>query len=125
MCEASVLDGLVDLTGGISEAINLKNPEIKKMIENGVLWNLLLNNFNLKYYIGCINYDENKTVKTADQGQQGILENHYYSLLEMRDFPKENLKLVRIRNPWGSDGLWNGAFCEDSDDWDKHRSLKN
>ena len=73
MCEGSVLDGFVDLTGGISESINLKNPEIKKMIDNGILWNLLLNNFNLKYYIGCINLDENKTVKTADQGQQGIL----------------------------------------------------
>lgn len=81
------------------------------MVDNGILWNLLLNNFNLKYYIGCINYDQNKTVKTADQGQQGILQNHYYSLLDMRDFPKQNLKLIRIRNPWGSDGLWNGAFC--------------
>jgi len=31
---------------------------------------------------------------------------------------------VRIRNPWGTDGGWNGAFCDDSEEWDKHRNLR-
>lgn len=25
---------------------------------------------------------------------------------------------------WGSDGGWNGPFCDDSEEWDKHRSLR-
>lgn len=29
----------------------------------------------------------------------------------MRDFPKDNLKLIRLRNPWGNEGVWTGAFC--------------
>jgi len=35
----------------------------------------------------------------------------------MRDFPKDNLKLIRLRNPWGNEGVWTGAFCEEADDW--------
>jgi hypothetical protein len=31
---------------------------------------------------------------------------------------------VRIRNPWGQDAGWNGPFSEDSEEWDKYRSLK-
>lgn len=124
VCEGNVLEGLVDITGGVSEGFDLTHPDIKKAIETGALWNMLLGNFNQKFYLGCMNYDAKKSAKTADQGPQGILENHFYNILDLREFPKENLKLVRIRNPWGSDGVWNGAFCEDSDDWDKHRTLK-
>lgn len=29
----------------------------------------------------------------------------------MRDYPKDNLKLVRVRNPWGNEGVWTGPFC--------------
>lgn len=124
VCQGDVLEGLVDITGGVSEGFDLNTVEAKKGLENGTLWNHLLANFSQKFYIGCINQDPKKSAKVADQGPQGILENHYYSIMDLREFPKENLKLVRIRNPWGSDGVWNGAFCEDSDDWDKHRSLK-
>ena len=42
----------------------------------------------------------------------------------MRDFPKDNLKLVRIRNPWGSEGVWTGPFCEEADDWEKYKAVK-
>jgi hypothetical protein len=31
---------------------------------------------------------------------------------------------VRIRNVWGPEGGWNGAFCDDSEEWDKHRNLR-
>lgn len=43
----------------------------------------------------------------------------------MRDFPKENLQLVKIRNPWGQEGGWNGPFSDDSEEWDKNKALKD
>jgi calpain len=52
------------------------------------------------------------------------LENHYYGVIETREFHKEKLRLVRIRNVWGPEGGWNGAFCDDSEEWDKHRNLR-
>lgn len=39
----------------------------------------------------------------------------------MRDFPKENLQLIKIRNPWGQEGGWNGPFSDDSEEWDKNK----
>ncbi len=42
----------------------------------------------------------------------------------MRDFPKDNLKLIRLRNPWGNEGVWTGAFCEEADDWEKYKAVK-
>jgi hypothetical protein len=32
--------------------------------------------------------------------------------------------LIRIRNPWGTEGGWNGPFSDDSEEWDKHRNLR-
>lgn len=42
----------------------------------------------------------------------------------MRDFPKDNLKLIRLRNTWGSEGVWTGPFCQEADDWEKYKAVK-
>jgi len=34
----SMAQALVDLTGGISEKIYMESPEVKEMIEDGILW---------------------------------------------------------------------------------------
>ena len=82
------------------------------------------NFYQQKFLLGAINLVEGRDLKNAEQGQQGILENHHYSIIDMRDFPKDNLKLVRIRNPWGSEGVWTGPFCEEADDWEKYKAVK-
>jgi hypothetical protein len=65
-----------------------------------------------KFLLAVINTVEERGLREAEQGQQGILENHYYTIIDMRDFPKDNLRLVRVRNPWGNEGVWTGPFCE-------------
>ena len=74
--------------------------------------------------MGCIDLNEAKGTKNADTGIHGILENHHYGIVDVREFPKEKLKLIRIRNVWGPEGGWNGAFSDDSEEWDKHRNLR-
>ena len=37
-----MIDSLVDLTGGVSEQMNLNEQEVVKKIENNSLWNLML-----------------------------------------------------------------------------------
>ena len=54
-------------------------------------------------------------------GNQGILFNHAYSVIDVREV--DSLKLMRVRNPWGH-GEWTGAFSDDDEEWDKHRLLK-
>jgi len=34
------------------------------------------------------------------------------------------LKLIRIKSPWGPDQQWIGDFSDDSEEWDKHKNLK-
>ena len=60
-----------------------------------------------------------------DTGPHGILHNNYYGILDVREFPKENLKLLHIRNPWGPDGGWSGPFSDDSEEWDKYRNIRD
>jgi calpain len=74
-------------------------------VDHNLVWNFLYQYYQQKFFIACINTSEeeiNKGFKNVEQGQQGILENHYYTIIDMRDYPKDNLKLIRLRNPWGS-----------------------
>lgn len=86
-------------------------------VDNNQVWQNIYTFFSQKFLLGCMNLCEGRSIKNAEQGQQGILENNYYSIMDMRDFPKDNLKLIRIRNPWGNEGVWTGPFCEEADDW--------
>lgn len=121
----SMLEGLIDLTGGVAECYSLTDPDTQKIIENNHLWQMMMSYFHQKFYLGCINVVEGKSTKNPDASSRGIFENYYYGILDIREFPKENLKLIRIRNPWGPDGCWNGPFSDDSDEWDKHRNLRD
>ena len=82
--------------------------------------------YHQKFIIGTINAQKGKSIKNPEVGPNGILDNHGYGVLDVREFPKDdNLKLVKIRNPWGPDGCWNGPFSDDSEDWDKYRHLRD
>lgn len=105
----SALDVLVDLTGGLSEQVQLHHKGDKK--DPVGLWQLLYGYMQQKFLLSVVNHVEERGFKDAEQGQQGILENHYYTIIDMRDYPKDNLRLVRLRNPWGNEGVWTGPFC--------------
>ncbi|CAD8158986.1 unnamed protein product [Paramecium octaurelia] len=124
ICDGHIGEGLVDLTGGIAEINSLRDPQLSKMIENDQLWQVLLQTHKLQFFMGCMNHNETKGTKNADTGTHGILENHHYGIVDVREFPKEKLRLMRIRNVWGPEGGWNGAFSDDSEEWDKHRNLR-
>lgn len=67
----STLDILVDLTGGISELIELQ-PKYEK-IEPAILWNTLYGYLQQKFLLAAINTVEERGLREAEQGQQGIL----------------------------------------------------
>lgn len=35
-----------------------------------------------------------------------------------------NYSLIKVRNPWGIDTNWNGAFSNSADDWDRLKPIK-
>jgi hypothetical protein len=54
-------------------------------------------------------------------GNTGILYNHAYGVLDIRDV--DGLTLIRIRNPWGH-AEWSGKFADEDEAWDDHKGLK-
>jgi hypothetical protein len=118
----SLSQGLVDLTGGVSEKILLHSDEIKEARENGQLWKELRKYFQMGYLVGCANNvidsDGNQEEGT---GNQGIQYNHAYGVMDIR--LALGLQLIRIRNPWGF-GEWTGPFADEDEAWDDSKGLK-
>lgn len=72
--------------------------------------------------IGCANSQKDDDGKQQDgMGNTGILFNHAYGVLDVRDV--DGLTLIRIRNPWGH-GEWSGKFADEDEAWDDHKGLK-
>ncbi|XP_055629029.1 calpain-B-like [Toxorhynchites rutilus septentrionalis] len=49
---------------------------------------------------------------------QGLVKGHSYSLTKAHILDDSETKLIRLRNPWGDDIEWNGAWSDRSDVWD-------
>lgn len=79
-------EGMVDLTGGVSEKYNLTVPETAPLLENGQFWKMMKSYLKQGYLIGIANSQKNDKGEQEDgNGQNGILFNHAYGLLRMED----------------------------------------
>jgi hypothetical protein len=66
--DKNFVEGLVDLTGGLGEKINLTDYDNQK--NNQQLWSNLLNYFNMKFQLGCINRIPGKVLKIISRAQK-------------------------------------------------------
>lgn len=118
----SMVEALVDLTSETSEKYNLRDLETTRMIESGEFWELMLKYYRMGCLMGCSNATKEADADDGEAaGIDGIMSNHAYGILEVRDI--ENLQLLRIRNPWGK-GEWKGTFADEEEEWDRHPGLK-
>ena len=82
----SMARAMVDLTGGTSEKHALRVAEMQEQIESGQLWKDLKRYHQLGYLIGCANSMKDDNGKQEEgQGHSGILFNHAYGLMDIRD----------------------------------------
>lgn len=119
--------GMVDISGGVSEKYNLKAPETREMLENGQFWKMIKNALKNGYLIGCANTQKAEDGKQEEgSGPNGITFNHAYGLLRVEDVTAtDQLQLLYIRNPWGTgQGEWNGRFCDEDEAWDDQAKLR-
>jgi hypothetical protein len=82
---------------------------------------------NLGYLIGCANSVQDEEGLDSDgSGSQGIRWNHAYGLERIEELKDVNLKLLRIRNPWGSGAgnEWTGRFADEDEAWDEYKNLR-
>lgn len=66
---------------------------------------------------------------TAREGEEehkrddGLIEGHAYSLIEVRT--AVDVKLVRLRNPWGNDQEWTGRWSDHDAAWAENPAVKD
>ena len=121
MNKGKIAEGLVDLTGGISEKFNFADPQVAEQISSGQFWKLMKKFKSSGYLLGCNYHDKNKKKEPEYITPQGIFWNHAYGIMDLYD--TDGVQLLKLRNPWGM-GEWSGPFSEEDDEWDKHKGLK-
>ena len=108
-CEA-----MEDFTGGVSEMYDLSNPADD-------LFNIMLKGFQRGSLMGCsMDPDPNEVEARCETG---LVRGHAYSITCVKYFQIETprtsgrIPLIRIRNPWGNEAEWNGAWSDHSQEW--------
>lgn len=122
-----VAEGLHDLTGNATEMISFQNASF----DSEEFWVRLMSFSSAGFPLGC----------ATSFSAEGIVGHHAYSILEVRELNNvkkgvqtkltevytrdpatshetENLRLLKIRNPWGKKE-WRGEFSSTSDSWTK------
>lgn len=107
-------EALEDLIGGVALTYELDNPpknlftRIEKGFERGSL-------------MGCSINAHGKVIE--EQTPEGLVIGHAYTVTKVQvlealpQSPRRALKLIRIRNPWGNEVEWNGAWSDKSTEW--------
>ncbi|ULU03285.1 hypothetical protein L3Y34_002688 [Caenorhabditis briggsae] len=103
-------EALEDMTGGLTEFIDLKNPPRNLM-------QMMMRGFEMGSLFGC-SIEADPNVWEAKMSN-GLVKGHAYSITGCRivDGPNGQTCILRIRNPWGNEQEWNGAWSDNSREW--------
>lgn len=110
-CEA-----MVDFTGGITELYQLRDRDVPKD-----LFNIMVKAYERKSLKGC-SLEPDPNVLEA-RTPVGLVRGHAYSITKVVQVRIETptvsgkIPMLRIRNPWGNETEWNGAWSDGSPEW--------
>ena len=102
-----VYEGITDMSGGIHVEFDLRELEDE---EHNKFWPFLKKEFKKDTIIGC-------AIETDgyEELENGLINGHAYTVTKVMELHSK--KLIRVRNPYGGDGEWNGAWSDDSKKW--------
>lgn len=110
----STSEAMEDFTGGVTESIDLQKAP-------GNLLNIMMKADARGSLMGCsIDADPNQLEAVKSNG---LVMGHAYSVTSVKlveiQTPKVSGKipLVRVRNPWGNEVEWKGAWSDSSAEW--------
>ncbi|XP_012250974.2 calpain-A isoform X2 [Athalia rosae] len=108
-CEA-----MEDFTGGVTELYEMNETPPN-------LFSILLKAYERNSLMGC-SLEPDPNVLEAET-PQGLIRGHAYSITQVKyvDIMTPNqvgkIPLLRLRNPWGNEAEWNGAWSDQSPEW--------
>ena len=118
-------DAMADLTGGVTESVDLASPEGLARVASGELWRTLQDCNARGHLIGCALHARGARAPAhgggaagADAG--GVRANHAYAVLDVQTLAHCGTRLLRVRNPWGADAGWAGEWSARSAVWVVH-----
>lgn len=111
----TLLDGLADLTGGITESINLRQDPTSC---NRILTKLLDMTSLVTCSVQTPQQIRNQTEKLANGIQIGT-NYRLYAVERVKTFSGESVQLVKLLNPLGHGGEYLGDWARDAADWDE------
>uniref|UniRef100_A0A0M3IPF5 Calpain catalytic domain-containing protein n=1 Tax=Ascaris lumbricoides TaxID=6252 RepID=A0A0M3IPF5_ASCLU len=103
-------EALEDMTGGLTEFFDLHNPPDHLM-------EMMMRGFEMGSLFGCS--IEADPYEWEARMSNGLVRGHAYSITGMRmvNGPRGRTPILRIRNPWGNEQEWNGAWSDNSREW--------
>lgn len=106
-------EAMEDFTGGITELFDLGKATPSN------LWEIMVKGSSRASLMGCsIEADPGQVEAKAEMG---LIKGHAYSITDIKTVTarKGKFNLVRVRNPWGNDCEWTGAWSDKSPEWNE------
>jgi calpain len=105
-------EAMEDFTGGVTETFDLREGKRPKRFFN------LMMKATERQSLMCCSIEAKKGEIEA-KASNGLIKGHAYTItgVEKVAHGMSTLKLVRIRNPWGNEKEWTGAYSDDSPEW--------
>ncbi|CAG0893965.1 unnamed protein product [Cyprideis torosa] len=110
----TTMEAMEDFTGGVTELY-----EMSKAPPN--LYKILLKAFERSSLLGC-SIDPDPNILEAEL-PNGLIKGHAYSITCVREIEVNTpntsgkIPMLRIRNPWGNEAEWKGAWSDKSREW--------
>ena len=105
--------GMRILTGAPCESIKLQ-PQPNEDVDRNLIWAKLLSSRTAGFLMGISCGGSDVNVEENEYELMGLIRNHSYSILDVKDVSAN--RLLRLRNPWGRYS-WRGAWSDYSDNW--------
>lgn len=114
----NINESMVDLTGGIVEMIDLRNPPSN-------LFTVMRKSYRRAALMGCAIEPEHPNVQAESILSNGLIVRHAYSVTRVTSVDitsatqklQGKAELVRLHNPWGNEAEWVGSWGDKSPEW--------
>ncbi|XP_065200380.1 calpain-A isoform X2 [Planococcus citri] len=107
-------EAMEDFTGGVAEMF-----ELKEAPQN--LFTIMLKAYERMSLMACAIEADANTFEA--QTAEGLVKGHAYSITKIKyvdiatPTKKGKIPLIRLRNPWGNETEWKGAWSDKSPEW--------
>lgn len=109
------IEAMEDFTGGLGEDFDFK--KIKSEAEREEIWKVIEKGLRRGDLMGCSITAAPNQIEA--KGEMGLVKGHAYSVTKATtvNYHGRDVRLVRVRNPWGNEREWEGDWGDKSSQW--------